>query len=125
MLHNHAMPNKRLAGATFCALLLCKTLAIYADDSVITGPPPPAVPSVAAVLKPGAPLNFTGSANGTNFQRYRLQWARGLSPASGWSNQGITLASGGLIPVTNGLLGAWNSGTITQADFYSIRLLVD
>ena len=96
-----------------------------ADEALITDPASPPVRTVARVFKPGAVLSIRGSANATSFQRFRMQWARGVLPSTGWSTNGINLAGGGTSQVTNGLLGTWNSSGATQADYYSFRLFVD
>jgi hypothetical protein len=108
--------------ATLCGLLVFSAKKSMAD-ALISSPALPPVPSVAAVYRPGTTLNINGSANGANFQWFRVEWARGINPGSGWSNTGIILTAGGVGRVTNSLLAAWNSGVVTQADFYSIRLL--
>jgi len=114
------------ARQTLVRFATCALLAFIAPtalaDVLITNPSLPAVPAVAAVYKPGAVINIVGNANGANFQRFYVEWARGLSPVAGWTNTAVALSEEGVRPVTNGLLATWNSGVVTQADFYSIRL---
>lgn len=93
-------------------------------QAIITSPTNPPVRSVTAVYKPGGAINVSGTADGAAFQRFYVEWAKGLNPFSGWTNSGVTLTGGGLSPVTDGILATWTSGSITQADFYSIRLRV-
>jgi hypothetical protein len=90
----------------------------------ITSPLPSIVPSTAVVFKPGLVIPVTGSAQGASFQDFRLDWAEGINPSSGWNTAGITIA-GGTSPVVNGPLGSWDTSSITQTDFYTIRLSVD
>ncbi|HKV77256.1 MAG TPA: choice-of-anchor D domain-containing protein [Candidatus Sulfotelmatobacter sp.] len=91
----------------------------------ITSPPPPAVPVVAAEYKPGAQISIVGTATGASFQDFRLDWAEGINPTTGWNNTGISMNGGGTSPVTNGTLGIWDTTAITNADYYTIRLSVD
>ena len=90
----------------------------------ITSPLPSIVPSTAVVFKPGMVIAVTGSAQGPSFQGFRLDWAEGINPSSGWNTTGISI-NGGTTPVLNGPLGSWDTSSITQADFYTIRLSVD
>lgn len=112
-----------LVQATVCLLLVLSAPPVRAGGPAIISPPAPAVPSVAAVFKPGN-LRLTGSTGGTNFHAFQVEWGQGATPGS-WSATGITLAGGGSSPVTNGLLAIWDSSTITQANYYSLRLTVD
>jgi len=91
----------------------------------ITSPPPPAVPVVAAEFKPGAQVTITGTATGASFQDFRIDWAEGINPSTGWNNAGISVAGAGTSPVTNGTLGTWDTTAITKADYYTVRLSVD
>ena len=91
----------------------------------ITTPTPPVVPSTATVLKPGVLVTVQGTASGPSFHDYRVEWARGLVPSSGWSATGVNVTGGGTSAVTNGVLGTWNTSAITQADYYTIRVVVD
>ena len=105
-------------------VILCATVLLSRADALITNPPLPVVRSVAAVYRPGAVISIAGSANGEDFQSFHVEWAKGINPASGWTNTAVTLTGGGISPITNDSLAHWNSGTVTQADFYSIRLRV-
>lgn len=91
----------------------------------ITSPARPAVPSLALWLKPGVQIAISGTATGPSFKDFRLEWAEGIDPSSGWSSTGITLAGGGSTPVSSGPLGTWDTSSITKAAYYSIRLTVD
>jgi hypothetical protein len=48
-----------------------------------------------------------------------------MNPEAGWSQTGVSLVGGGLNPVTNSALATLDTQSITQADYYSLRLLVD
>lgn len=114
--------GRRLLAAV-CSLLLALTQTSR-GEAVITSPASPAVRSVVAVCKAGAAINLLGNADGAAFQRFYVEWAKGINPVSGWTNSGITLAGGGLSPITGGAFASWDSSSITQADFHSIRLRV-
>ena len=101
------------------------TVLSTAPGIAFTNPATPKVPSVALEFKPGLQLAITGTATGLSFQDFKLQWAEGINPSSGFSSTGITVAGGGSTPVTNGPLGTWDTSGIKQADFYSLRVTVD
>ena len=98
---------------------------VAVDYVSISSPAPPSVPTTAAEFKPGIVIPIQGTTSGASFQDFRMQWAEGINPASGWSSAGITLAGGGLSPVTNGPLGSWDTSSVTRADYYTLQLLVD
>ena len=91
----------------------------------ITSPATPATPPAAQTFKPGVVLPLLGSARGPSFTQYRVEWARGQNPGSGWTTAGLTVVNGGAVPITNGLFATFDTASLTQADFYTIRLLVD
>lgn len=100
-------------------------IELVVDEVSISAPPPPIVPSTASVFKPGVTVSISGTATGPSFLDFRIDWAEGINPSSGWTNSGITLTSGGLSPISSGTLGNWDTTSITQGDFYTIRLSVD
>lgn len=91
----------------------------------ITAPAVPSVPIVAGEFKPGSPISVTGTAVGPSFSDFRLEWAEGINPSSGWSSSGISITNGGTTSVSNGLVGTWNTPGTAAADYYTIRLSVD
>lgn len=101
------------------------TVLSTAPGLAFTNPPVPQVPSVALEFKPGVQIAITGTATGLSFQDFKLQWAEGINPSTGFSSTGITVAGGGGTPVTNSPLGTWDTSGITQADFYTVRVTVD
>ena len=98
---------------------------LIVDYVAIAAPAPPVVPVTAAEYKPGAPISIQGTATGPSFADFRMDWAEGVNPSSGWSTSGMTLSNGGTSPISNGLLATWNTAAITTADYYTIRLSVD
>lgn len=100
-------------------------LEINVDYTDISDPVVPSVPVLAKVFKPGKIVPINGTATGPSFQHFRLEWAEGLNPSE-WSNTGFTLVNTGYSPVTNGLLGNWDSSVFPgRAGYYQIRLLVE
>ncbi len=68
----------------------------------------------------GETLDIIGTANdATNFSRYKLQWALGVSPTTGWAD--ITEMT--YTPVQDALLGQWNT-TDRVEGIHTIRLIV-
>ena len=90
-----------------------------------TDPTPPLTPALARAFKAGGVRTIEGSATGPSFAGFRLEWAPGINPASGWSAAGITLAGGGSAPVGPGPLATWDTTAIAAAGYYTLRLLVD
>lgn len=68
-------------------------------------------------------IGSAGTKNGLAFAGYRLEWGAGASPTS-WSTAGLTLANGGTQPVSNGLLGRWDTTVLTAGQVYTLRLTV-
>lgn len=100
-------------------------ISVLTDYVSISSPIAPAVPVTASVFKPGSPITITGTATGPSFSDYRIEWAEGINPATGWSSAGMSLSNGGLAPLTAATLGTWDTSAITSADYYSIRVTVD
>ena len=100
-------------------------IMLVVDYVSITSPAPPAVPTTSAEFKPGTLISVQGTATGASFQDFRVQWAEGINPTSGWSSSGISLVGGGLSPINNALIATWDTTSITSADWYTIELLVD
>ena len=98
---------------------------LVVDYVKITSPTPPPLPNVASVFKPGVPIAIHGTATGPSFHSFRVEWARGLDPTDGWSAAGMSPVGGGSAPIANGALATWNSASIVQAGYYTIRLVVD
>jgi len=62
-------------------------------------------------------LTITGSAGGTDFVSYRLEYGQGLNPQA-W----VQIGTDGKAPVEEGLLGSWD--TTGLDGLYALRLLV-
>jgi hypothetical protein len=93
-------------------------------NASINSPIPPPSPTSSATFKNGVVIPITGTAAGTGFQSFQVEWAQGLDAASGWQTTGVTLAGAGSAPVTNGSLATWDTSSATTAGYYTIRLTV-
>ena len=100
-------------------------IELIVDEVSITAPASPVVPSTATEYKTGVAINIIGTATGPSFQDFRLEWAEGINPSSGWATSGMNIAGAGLSPITNAQVGSWDTSSITKADYYTIRLSVD
>ena len=87
----------------------------------ITSPAMPQVPVTAQMFKPGTPIPIQGTVLG-NPQSLSVQWARGISPATGWSNSGITLNPVLKAPFSNQPIATWDTSSIVAADYYTVLL---
>jgi len=92
--------------------------------AAITSPVPSAFRASATTFKAGMTIPIVGMALNPGFQNFQVQWASGATPTSGWQNTGITLTGGGLTPITSGQLATWDTSSITQAGYFTIRLTV-
>ena len=90
----------------------------------ILSPVPSPYPTSSTTFKPGRLIPILGTAVAAGFQNFQVQWASGWNPSSGWQAAGITLAGGGLTPLVNAQLATWDTSSITQAGYYSIRVAV-
>jgi hypothetical protein len=93
--------------------------------ATITTPIPPPSPTSTFTFRPGLVLVVNGTAAGTGFESFTVDWAPGLDATSGWSTTGITLTGGGATPITAGLLASWNTTSLTTAGYFTIRLTVN
>lgn len=87
----------------------------------VTTPPP-----ADFIARAGTTLTINGTATGAlgnDFTRYVLEWGRGATPTL-WATSGVTLTNGGMSEVYDNTLGQWNSSVATQADYYTLRLIV-
>ncbi len=94
------------------------------QNASFISPIPPPSPTSPATFKNGAVISITGTAAGTGFQSFQVDWAQGRDATSGWQTTGVTLAGGGSAPVTGGSLATWDTSSIPTAGYYTIRLTV-
>ncbi|MGC1170619.1 MAG: hypothetical protein WA886_17075, partial [Candidatus Acidiferrales bacterium] len=95
------------------------------QNAAILSPVPPPSPTSPTTFKNGVVILVTGTAGGTGFQNFVVEWAPGLDAASGWQTTGVTLAGAGATPVANGSLATWDTASIVSAGYYTIRLTVN
>ncbi|MDA1010475.1 MAG: hypothetical protein O2888_03260, partial [Chloroflexi bacterium] len=79
---------------------------------------PARIDSPAANSTVGGQVAIQGRATSDNFVQYRLDWGIGANPTS-WAR-----INSGDRPVTNGILGQWDT-TFLASGIYSLRLIVD
>lgn len=77
-----------------------------------------ASPGDEAFFRAGDEITIRGTAGGTDFKRYTLEYGEGLAP-SVW-----TPIATSTTPVQESVLGVWNSSLIMNSGFYTIRLTV-
>ena len=93
---------------------------VIVDEVRFDEPPPPRSPASATVVRPGLPVALDGRADGPSFARYRLLWAAGLHPPSGWTAAGIALEGEGQRPVAAGRLATWEPPPGARAGYYTL-----
>jgi VCBS repeat protein len=98
--------------------------ASNSQNASFVSPVPPPSPTSPSTFKPGVVIPITGTAAGTGFQSFQVDWASGLDATSGWQTTGVTLSGAGSVPVTSGSLATWDTSSITAAGYYTIRLTV-
>lgn len=91
---------------------------------VIVSPMVPAVPVTAVTFKPSVSVAVIGTIVG-HPQAIHLEWAPGINPVSGWSEQNITLNQSSTPPFANATVGTWDTSSIAAAGYYTIQLSAD
>ncbi len=116
----------RLTARNIAGQAFIDEVQIIAASVVLLSPASPPVPPAATTFKPGAAIPISGITIAAGFQNFQVDWARGISPGSGWQTTGVTLVQGGSVSVTGGPVATWDtsSASITQADYYTIRMTV-
>ena len=95
------------------------------ENAWISSPIPPPSPTSPATFKNGVVVPISGTAAGTGFQNFLVEWAPGLDAASGWETTGVTLVGAGSTPVAAGPLATWDTSSVSTAGYYTIRLTVN
>jgi hypothetical protein len=76
------------------------------------------------IYRAGDIIEIRGTANGSAFQNYALQWGIGENPSE-WFSTGVSLVNGGQIGIVNDTLAFWNTSFVLDGDFFTIRLTVN
>ena len=76
------------------------------------------------ILRAGEVIEIQGSASAPNFLNYTIDYGIGEEP-SAWFNDGIILVNNGSEPIIEDTLATWNTSSITQSDWYTIRLTIN
>jgi len=87
----------------------------------INSPVAPQVPVTSQVFKPGTQIPIQGTVLG-NPQSFSVQWAPGISPATGWSTSGITPNPALTTPFIDQPMATWDTSSIVSAGYYTILL---
>ncbi len=80
-------------------------------------------PRLGDVFRNGDLVEINGTVSVLNFQNYSLVWGVGLAPIE-WFTQGVTLVDNGTTEIINGTLGFWDTESITETGYHTIRLTV-
>ncbi|MDD2890447.1 MAG: C25 family cysteine peptidase, partial [bacterium] len=80
-------------------------------------------PKNGDVLRMDHPVYIMGNAAHPNFTYYNIKYGLGIAPTS-WDTAGITLDSGGTLPVRRGMLGTLNPAGMIPDSTYTLRLYV-
>ena len=73
------------------------------------------------IFRAGDIVEINGTVDGPNFESYSAEWGFGENPTE-WFTTGIELANGGSEPVVDGTLALWDTGSITDAAFATLRV---
>ena len=76
------------------------------------------------IFRAGDIIEIKGTANGSTFQYYIIQWGIGENPGE-WFSTGITLVNDGQIGIVNDSLATWNTSFVEDDDFFTMRLTVN
>jgi hypothetical protein len=76
------------------------------------------------IVRAGDIIDIIGTASGSTFQNYNIQWGIGPNPSQ-WFSTGIILVNGGQTAIVNDTLATWNTSFVTDGNFYTLRLIVN
>jgi hypothetical protein len=76
------------------------------------------------VLRGGDVIEIQGTANGSTFQYYIIEWGVGEYPTI-WFTTDIELENDGLLPVVDDTLGTWDTSFVEDEEFLTLRLTVN
>ncbi len=68
-------------------------------------------------------IEINGIASMPDFENYIIEWGVGQDPTD-WYTDGITLVNNGMTEIIDGILGSWDTASISETDYYSIKLTV-
>jgi hypothetical protein len=76
------------------------------------------------IFRAGDVIEIVGTANGSTFQYYVLEWGIGENPSE-WFSTGVSLVNDGQIGIVNDILATWDTSFVVDSDFFTIRLTVN
>ncbi|MFH1376891.1 MAG: FG-GAP-like repeat-containing protein [Candidatus Woesearchaeota archaeon] len=71
--------------------------------------------------KSGENIQIIGTVMGTDFSNYTIDYGIGIEPTT-WFTEGIILTNGGLNQVIDDVLAVWDTSTILENNFYTLRI---
>ncbi|HWR27557.1 MAG TPA: FG-GAP-like repeat-containing protein [Candidatus Thermoplasmatota archaeon] len=80
-------------------------------------------PLPGEIFRVGDVVEINGTASLPEFQNFILEWGVGLSPTE-WFTTGVALIANGSVEIMNATLGFWDTGAVTEAGYYTIKLTV-
>lgn len=117
----NAVTAQYLGDANYAQSPVSAPLSLTPNTVTVTSPSPPAAPSLAQELKPGAQISISAIILG-RFQNLQVQWAPGINPTLGWSNSGITISTNLSQPVLNVPVATWDTSSIGTAGYYTLSV---
>lgn len=76
------------------------------------------------VLRAGDDIDVTGSITGEGFVSYSVKYGVGLEPTE-WYDEDIILTDGGQHPIINDVIAIWNTSSIVEPGFYTLKITVN
>ncbi|RLA93629.1 MAG: hypothetical protein DRG69_06745, partial [Deltaproteobacteria bacterium] len=76
------------------------------------------------IFRAGDVLEIKGNVQGSTFQNYTVEWGFGENPTE-WFTTGVNLTNNGQSQIINGTLATWNTSSIAEANFTTIRLIAN
>jgi len=73
------------------------------------------------IFRAGDTVEIHGTVEGDDFEYYVVEWGLGEAPAE-WFTTGIELMDGGELPVIDGTLAFWDTESIAEATFTTVRV---
>ncbi|MFQ5805656.1 MAG: FG-GAP repeat domain-containing protein [Phycisphaerae bacterium] len=73
------------------------------------------------IFRAGDVVEIHGTVQGTDFENYVVEWGYGQNPTV-WLTTGVELVNDGMLPVFDGTLAYWDTASITEATFTTVRV---
>jgi hypothetical protein len=76
------------------------------------------------VLRAGDDIAITGNITGEDFVSYSVEYGVGLEPTE-WYDDDIILTDGGQYHIINDVIAVWNTSSIVEPGFYTLKITVN